>query len=110
MWHAASEPGAGRGIERGVARGSGAVAPRSRIAERAHPGIRRADGENRPGELPASRAAQTGEGGRDTDRADVCPDLGRSASVPEESPGRLFSGVAPWAQGLRREPAAEAHQ
>src|SRR5207253_2414027 len=68
--------------------------------------IRRADGENRHGELPASRAAQTSEGGRDTDRADVCPDPGRSASVPEESRGRLFSRVAPWAQGLRREPAA----
>src|SRR6266550_3278134 len=110
VWHAASESGAGRGIERGVARGSGAVAARSRIAERAHPAIRRTDGENRQGELPASRAAQTGEGGRDADRADVCADLGRSASVPEESRRRLFSGVAPWAQGLRNEPAADAHQ
>jgi hypothetical protein len=41
------------------------------------------------------------EGGRNADRADVCADPGRSASVPEESRGRLFSGVAPWAQGLR---------
>jgi hypothetical protein len=30
---------------------------------------------------------------------------GRSASVPEESRGRLFSGVVPRAQGLRGEPA-----
>src|SRR6202162_5689019 len=105
MWHAASERGAGRGIERGVARGSGAVAQRNRIAERAHQGIRSADGENRQGELHASRAAQTGEGGRNTDRADVCPDPRRPKSVPEESRGRLFSRVTTWAQGLRREPA-----
>ena len=95
VWHAASESGAGRGIERGVARGSGAVAARSRIAERAHQAIRRTDGENRQGELPASRAAQTGEGGSDADRADVCPDLGRSASVRKQSRGRLFSGLRP---------------
>jgi hypothetical protein len=62
------------------------------------------------GKLPTSRTAQTGEGGRNADRADVCPDAGRSAAVPQESGGRLFSGVAPWAQGLRREPAADAHQ
>jgi transposase len=61
------------------------AAQRNRIAERAHPGIRRPDGENRPGELPAGRAAQTGEGGRDADRADVCPDHRRSTAVPEES-------------------------
>src|SRR5580704_18602821 len=107
VWHGAGEPGAGRGIECGVARGPEAAVGRSRIAERAHQGIRRADGENRHGELPASRAAQTGEGGRNADRADVCPDPGRSASVPKESRGRLFSRVAPWAQGLRREPAAD---
>jgi transposase len=32
------------------------------------------------------------------------------SALPEESGRRLFSGVAPRAQGLRREPAAEAHQ
>jgi hypothetical protein len=95
VWHAASEPGAGRGIERGVARGFGAIVGRSRIAERAHQGIRGPHGENRQGELTASRVAQTGEGGRNADRADVCADPGRSTSVPEESRGRLFSGVAP---------------
>ena len=31
----------------------------------------------------------------------TCPDPGRSGSVPEESRGRLFSRVAPWAQRLR---------
>ena len=98
-----------RGIERGVARGSGTVAERNRIVERAHQGIRRADGENRQGELPASRAAQTGEGSRNTDRADVCPDPRRPASVREESRGRMFSRVKTWAQGLRAEPAADAH-
>ena len=52
-------------------------------------------------ELPASRTAQAGEGSRNADRADVCADAGRSASLPEESRGRLFSRVVPWAQGLR---------
>ena len=88
---------------------SGAAAPRNRITERAHPGIRGAHGENRQGELSASRTAQTGEGGRNADRADVYPDPGRSASVPEESRGRLFSRVAPRTQGLRGEPAGDAH-
>src|SRR5271167_273582 len=101
VWHTAGEPGAGRRIARRVARGSGAAAPRSRITERAHPGIRRADGANRQQELPASRTAQTSEGSRNADRADVRADPGRSASVPEESRGRLFSGVVPWAQRLR---------
>src|SRR5271170_3735879 len=110
LWHAAGEPGTGRGIERGVARGSGAVAKRNRIVERAHQGIRRADGENRQGELPASRAAQTGEGSRNTDRADVCPDDRRPTSVLEESRGGMFSRVKTWAQRLRGEPAADAHQ
>src|ERR1700730_19011820 len=36
VWHGAGEPGAGRGIECGVARGPGAAVGRSRIAERAH--------------------------------------------------------------------------
>ena len=79
-------------------RGSGTAAPRSRITERAHPGIRGADGENRQGKLPTRRTAQTGEGSRNADRADVCADAGRSASLPEESrflglcPGRRDSG------------------
>jgi transposase len=34
------------------------------------------------------------------DRADVCADAGRPASVPEESRGRLFSRIVPWTQGL----------
>jgi transposase len=55
----------------------------------------------RQGELPASRAAQTGEGGRNADRADVCSDSRRPASVRKESRGRLFSRV---------KPAAAAHQ
>src|SRR5205807_6445351 len=95
MWHAAGEPGAGREIERGVARGSGAAAQRNRITERAHQGIRRTDGENRQGELPARRTAQTGEGGRNTNRAHVCPDDRRSASVPDESRAGLFSWCTP---------------
>src|SRR6202030_1213609 len=74
VWHLSGEREAGRGIERGVARGSGAAVERNRIAERAHPGIRRADGENRQGSVPASVLAQAGEGRRNTDRSDVCPD------------------------------------
>src|SRR5205807_5296669 len=88
VWHAAGEPGTGRGIERGVARGSGAAAQRNRITERAHPGIRGAGGENRQGKLPARRTAQTGEGSRNADRADLCSDPGLSAAVCEESRGR----------------------
>src|SRR2546427_7508279 len=34
------------------------------------------------------RSAQTGEGGRNTDRADVCPDPRRPAAVREESRDR----------------------
>ena len=33
--------------------------------------------------------------GRNADRADVCADPGRSASVPEESRRRLLSGLRP---------------
>src|SRR6476660_128715 len=66
--------------------------------------------ENRQEELPTRRTAQTGEGSRNADRADVCADAGRSASLPEESRGRLFSGVAPRTQGLRGEPAGDEHQ
>src|SRR5882724_4961927 len=83
---------------RGLAKSYGQRLPKCGTA---HQGIRGPDGENRQGELPASRAAQTGEGGRNADRADVCPDSGRSISLPKESRGRLFSRVAPWAQGLR---------
>ncbi len=42
---------------------------------------------------PASRAAQTGEGGRNTDRADLCSDPGRSASVSAKiAMSGVFSG------------------
>ncbi len=51
------------------------------------------DGENRQGELPARRTAQTGEGGRNADRADVYPDPGRSASLPPRvARWAVFSG------------------
>jgi transposase len=40
----------------------------------------------------------------------VLTDPRRPESVPEESRGRLFSRVTTWAQGLRTEPAADAHQ
>src|SRR5258706_13243897 len=100
MWHLSGERETGRGSERGVARCPGAAVARGRIAEPAHPGIRRTDGENRRGSVPGSGLAQTGEGGGNPDRADLCPDDRRSVSIPKESRGRLFSGVATWPQEL----------
>ena len=82
----------GREIAPGLARGSGAAAQGNRITERAHPGI----GQR---ELPANRTTQTGERGRNANRADVYADPGRSTSLRKESRGRLFSAVASWAQG-----------
>src|SRR5712691_8345196 len=110
MWHVSGERETGGGIERGVARCFGTAIERGRIAERAHPGVRRADGENRQGSVPASVLAQAGEGGGNTDRADVCPDDRGPASVCEESRGRLFSGVTTWPQELRGERTTEGHQ
>src|SRR6266436_5407146 len=110
VWHLSGEREAGGGIERGVARGSGAAAERNRIAERAHQAIRRTDGENRQGSLPGSVFAQAGEGRGNTDRSDLCPDDRGPASVCEESPGRLFSGVTTWPQELREERTTEGHQ
>ena len=54
---------------------------RNRIAERAHPGIRRTDGENRQGSVPGSVLAQAGEGCGNADRVDLCPDDRGPASV-----------------------------
>src|SRR6266849_5926156 len=47
-----------------------------------------------PGGAQASVLAQASEGCRNADRADLCPDDRGPVSVPEESRGRLFSGVA----------------
>src|ERR1700730_15836672 len=110
VWHTTGEREVGRGIERGVARGSGAAIARGRIAERAHPGIRRADGKNRQGSLPGSVLAPAGEGCRNADRSDLCPDDRGPVSVSEESRGRLFSGVATWPEKLRGERAPEENQ
>src|SRR5580700_3199622 len=104
------EPGARRWIERRVAGCSRTVAQRNRIAERAHQGIRRTDGENRQGSIPGSVLAPAGEGCGNTDRADVCPDDRGSVSVPEKSRGRLFSRVKTWPKRLRREQTAERYQ
>src|SRR6266481_563092 len=110
VWHLSGERETGRGSERGVARCPGAAVARGRIAERAHPGIRRADGENRQGSVPGSVLAEASEGCRNADRADVCPDDRRPTPVSEESRGRLFSGVEAWPEELRRERAAEENQ
>jgi len=44
--------------------------------------------------------------GWNTDCADVCPDPGRSAAIPKESRGRLFSRVASWAPDSGEKPSA----
>ena len=102
VWHAAGQPGAGRGIARRVARGSGTAAQRNRITERAHPGIRGADGENRQGKTyPHVELLKQVKGVGTQIALTYVLTLDDSASVPEESRGRLFSRIAPWAQGLR---------
>src|ERR1700676_5180848 len=110
MWHVSGERETGRGIERGVARCPGAALERGRIAERADQGVRRTDGENRQGSVPGSSLAPAGEGCRNADRSDLCPDDRGSVSVPEESPGRLFSGATTWPEELRGERATEENQ
>ena len=110
MWYGSGERETGRGIERGVARCSGAVIERGRIAEPAHPGVRRANGENRQGSVPGSVLAEAGEGRGNTDRSDLCPDDRGPVSVREESRGGLFSGVKTWTQELWEERTTEAHQ
>src|SRR6266481_7083363 len=110
MWHVSGERETGRGSERGVARCPGAALARGRIAERAHQGVRRADGENRQGSVPGSVLAPASEGSRNAERSDVCPDDRRPVSVPEESRGRVFSGVATWPEELRGERTTEGHQ
>src|SRR5467141_4766994 len=97
-------------MERRIEGCSGAVAQRNRIAERAHQGIRRTDGEDRQRSAPGSVLTQAGEGCRNTDRADVCPDDRRPTPVSEESRGRLFSGVATWPEELRGERTREENQ
>ena len=100
MWHVSGERETGRGSERGVARCPGAALARGRIAERAHPGVRRTDGENRQGSVPGSVLAPAGEGCGNADFSDLCPDDRRPISVPKESRGRLFSGFTTWPQEL----------
>src|SRR5271156_5783011 len=106
MWHVSGERERGGRSERGITRCAGAALAalaRGRIAERAHPGVRRTDGENRPGSVPGSVRAPAGEGCRNADRADLYPDDRRPVSIPKESRGRLFSGVAAWPPELRGE-------
>ena len=86
------------------------LAQRNRIAERTHPGIRRTHGEHRQGSVPGSVLAQASEGCRNADRADLCPHDRRPVSVPEESRGRLFSGVATWPEELGEQRTTEGHQ
>src|ERR1700721_2379391 len=80
----------------GITRRAGAPLARGRIAERAHQGVRRTDGENRPGSVPGSVLAQAGEGCRNADRADLYSDDRGPVSVREKPGGGRFSGVKPW--------------
>ena len=73
-------------------------------------GIRRTDGENRQGRVPEYGIAEAGEGRGNPDHSDVCADDRGPASVCEESPGWLFSGVTTWAQELRGERTREGDQ
>src|ERR1017187_5643252 len=74
VWHVSGEPGAGHYIERRIAGCSGAAAQRNRIAERAHQGIRRTDGEHRQGSVPGSVLAEAGQGRGNIDRSELYPD------------------------------------
>src|ERR1700676_1862168 len=110
MWHVSGERETGRGSERRVARCPGAALERGRIAERAHQGVRQTEGENPKGREPGSGLAQASEGGGNPDRTDVCPHDRGSVSIPKESRGRLFSGVATWPEELWGERTTEENQ
>ena len=74
-----------------------------------HQGIRGPDGENRQGEFPQVELLEQVKG-VGTQIALTYILTRKIRSVPEESRGRLFSRVAPRAQGLRGEPPGDAHQ
>ena len=83
---------------------------RNRIAERAHRGIRSADRTDRHGSASRSGSAETSEGCGNTDRVDLRADSGRSTPISAQPRCGMFSGAASWAQELRQERAATAHQ
>src|SRR6266403_1940816 len=95
MWHVSGERETGRGSERGVARCPGAALARGRIAERAHQGVRRTDGENRQGSVPGSVLAPAGVGCGNADRVDLYSDDRRPVSIPKSRGVGCLLGLRP---------------
>src|SRR5215469_6371597 len=62
------------------------------------------------GDVSGDGTAQTSERGSRPDRADLCADDRRPASIPKEPRGRMLCGVATRAEELRRQRATAAHQ
>ncbi len=60
--------------------------------------------------LPRGGPAETSERCGDIDCVDLRSDLGRSTPIPPQPGCRMFSRVASWAQELRSERTATAHQ
>jgi hypothetical protein len=76
------------------ASGAGTVPGRHRIAERTDLRMQPTDRADRPGQLSASGAAETGEGSGDADRAHLPADGGGSAAFSQEPRRGLLCGVA----------------
>ena len=111
VWHAAGEPGAGRCIEHGLARGPGAAVEGSRIAERAHRGIRPTDRDKSPKKCIREVALLKQVKGVGTQIAlTYVLTIEDPYRFREESRGGLFSGVATRPQELWAERTTEAHQ
>jgi len=72
--------------------------------------ISREFGAGLSAELREVLEPQTGERGGRADRADLCADDRRPASIPKEPRRRMLCGVATWAEELRRQRATDAHQ
>src|SRR5215510_9455165 len=109
MWHATNKPRVRRWTKHGVARSSGAVVSRDRIVERTNKGIRSADRKNSQGYVSGDGTAQTSERARRPNRADLCADNRRPASIPKEPRRRMLCGVTTWAEELWRQRATAAH-
>src|SRR6266581_2971498 len=83
-----------------VAHGQG-----SGIGNGKDPSRRRANRADRPEGISGNRNPEAGEGGRDTDRSDVCVDGGGPGAIPKEPGCGLLFGATAAAQRIRRKPA-----
>ncbi len=72
--------------------------------------MRPADRTHRHPSAPRSGPAETSQRGGHSDRVDLCADHGRSTTVSPEPRRGLLSGAASWAQKLRQQSTAAAHQ